>query len=95
MISFLRLRLLFPHIDRPFRSPLGMTGGVIAAAIAAITLFSLFLNPDYRIGMIGAVVWFVLGILYFALHGRKHLVLAPEEAFARNARAASTAAPHL
>jgi ethanolamine permease len=44
-----------------------------------ITLVVLFGNPDYNKGVIGAAVWFVLGIVYFAVHGRHGLVLAPEE----------------
>jgi hypothetical protein len=36
---------------------------------------------------VGAAVWFVAGILYFQFHGRKYLVLAPEEEFARAAAA--------
>ena len=87
MIAFIRLRTLFPNIARPYRSPLGVAGAVIAAAISAVTLVTLFLNPDYRPGVAGAVIWFVLGIAYFALHGRKTLVLSPEEEFARQVRA--------
>jgi len=52
--------------------------------IAATTLVTLFLNSDYRPGLLGAAVWFVLGILWFAAIGRKRLILAPEEEFAQN-----------
>lgn len=95
MVSFIRLRMLFPHIFRPYHSALGVTGAVIAIVISIATLFTLFLNHDYRLGVIGAGIWFLLGVAYFALHGRKQLVLAPEEEFAEKARAtesASTAA---
>ena len=50
--------------------------------IALVTLATLFRNADYNKGVIGAAVWFALGIAYFALHARKRLVLAPEEAAA-------------
>jgi ethanolamine permease len=33
-------------------------------------------------GVISVGVWFTLGIIWFALVGQNHLVLAPEEAFA-------------
>ena len=33
-------------------------------------------------GVIGAAVWLALGIVYHAVHGRRGLVLAPEEAAA-------------
>ena len=32
--------------------------------------------------MIGTAIWFVLGIIYFAIAGRNRLVLSPEEEFA-------------
>ena len=79
MASFITLRLRYPHIDRPYRSPLGIAGAAIAALIAAVTLLILFRNADYNKGVIGAVVWFLLGIAYYAAYGRHRLVLAPEE----------------
>ncbi len=90
MVSFIRLRRLFPAMLRPYRSPLGIAGATLAIVIAATTLFTLFLNPDYRSGIFGAAIWFLLGIGYFALHGRKRLVLAPEEQFAQEARRSRT-----
>jgi ethanolamine permease len=39
----------------------------------------LFRNPDYNKGVIGAAVWFALGIGYYAAYARRGLVLAPEE----------------
>ena len=82
MLSFVLLRRNFPQIERPFRSPLGVAGAWVAMAIAAVTFVTLFLNPDYRLGVVGAAIWFLCGVAYFALYGRKRLVLAPEEEFA-------------
>jgi ethanolamine permease len=82
MISFIALRKNHPHIARPFRSPLGVVGAAIAAIIALTTLVALFINHDDRPGAYGALVWFVLGLLYFALYSRKRLILSPEEEFA-------------
>jgi ethanolamine permease len=79
MVSFVLLRLRFPQIDRPYRSPVGSTGAILAGAIAAITLWTLFRNADYNKGVIGAAVWFVLGIGYYVARARRGLVLAPEE----------------
>ena len=87
MASFIALRLRFPRMTRPYRSPLGLFGAALAGLIAITTFGILFLNRDYRPGVIGAVIWFVAGLLYFALHTRKHLVLAPEEQFAEHLRA--------
>jgi ethanolamine permease len=86
MASFVLLRLRRPEIERPYRSPLGIPGAVVAAAIAALTLVALFhVDPIYRKVVVGAAVWYGLGLLYFALHARHHLVKAPEEAFALSA----------
>ena len=91
LASFLCLRKRFPHIVRPYRSPWGMTGAVLAGVIACVTLLVLFFNRDYRPGVIGAALWFFAGILYFGIAGRKRLVMAPEEQFAQEVRAAGWA----
>jgi ethanolamine permease len=57
----------------------GIPGAAAALAIAGVTLFTLFQNPDYNKGVIGAAIWFLLGIAYYAVHGRHGLILAPEE----------------
>ncbi len=82
MASFILLRIRLPSIERPYVSPLGLTGAAVAAGIAAITLVTLFLNPDYNRSVWGAAVWFLLGIAYFALYARRRLVRSPEEDFA-------------
>jgi len=82
MASFILLRIRFPRIERPYISPLGVTGAAVAILIAALTLVILFRNPDYNKGVIGAAVWFLLGIGYYAAYARRRLVLAPEEASA-------------
>jgi ethanolamine permease len=79
MVSFIMLRLRFPHIHRPYVSPLGISGAAIAGLIALLTLETLFRNPDYNKGVIGASVWLILGIGYYAAYARHRLVLAPEE----------------
>jgi ethanolamine permease len=82
MASFILLRWRFPGMTRPYASPVGVPGAAIAALIAAVTLWTLFRNPDYNKGVIGAAVWFLLGIGYYAAYARRRLVLAPEEAAA-------------
>ena len=81
MASFLLLRR--KNLERPYVSPLGITGAWAAILIASVTLVVLFLNPDYNKGVWGAAVWFALGIAYFAFYARKRLVLSPEEEFAQ------------
>ncbi len=83
MASFILLRLRLPTINRPYRSPMGLTGATLALMISAVTLVALFWVDDvYRKVVIGAAIWFALGLVYFALYGRKRLVKAPEESFA-------------
>jgi ethanolamine permease len=91
MASFILLRVRFPRMERPYVSPLGTAGAVTALAIAVVTLVTLFRNPDYNRGVIGAAVWFILGIVYYAGHARHRLVLAPEEKAALAHRQESSA----
>jgi ethanolamine permease len=79
MVSFIVLRVRYPRIERAYVSPLGVAGAVIAAIIAVVTLVTLFQNQAYNKGVIGAAVWFLLGIGYYAGYARHRLVLAPEE----------------
>ncbi len=79
MASFLALRRRFGRMKRPYVSPLGAAGAWVAVLVALLTLATLFRNADYNKGVIGAAIWFALGIAYFAVHARGRLVLAPEE----------------
>lgn len=82
MLSFMLLRWKFPQMSRPYVSPVGVAGAAVATAIAALTLVVLFLNRDYNLGVIGAAIWFLCGVAYFAFYARHRLVLSPEEEFA-------------
>src|SRR6476661_3449615 len=82
MTSFVVLRRKLPNIERPYRSRWGIPGAVIAGALAATALVAIFLNDAYRPGVYGVAIYYVLGVLYFAIAGRNRLVLSPEEEFA-------------
>jgi ethanolamine permease len=84
-LSFIMLRSKMPNIERPYRSPVGVVGAAIAGIIAVVSLISLYSNEDYRPAVYGTLVYFLLGILYFAIVGRHRLVLSPEEEFALTA----------
>ena len=87
MLSYILLRVRFPGINRPYRSPLGVPGAVVALIIALVTLVTLFVtDPIYQKVVIGASIWYGLGLLWFAVYARHRLVLAPEESFALSAR---------
>jgi ethanolamine permease len=81
-LSFIMLRRRLPNIERPYRSPVGVWGAGIAGVIAVVSLISLYSNEDYRPGVYGTLIYFVIGIVYFAIAGRHRLVLSPEEEFA-------------
>jgi ethanolamine permease len=81
-LTFIRLRLHFPNIERPYRSPLGVLGASLTVVIALVTIGFQLADPVYRTGVVGVAIWYALAILYFALHGRKRLVMSPEEEFA-------------
>jgi ethanolamine permease len=82
MVSFVLLRRNLPDIERPYRSPVGIPGAVVAGVIALIALGALFWRDDYRPGVVGVAIFYALALLYFALVGRHKLVLSPEEEFA-------------
>jgi len=82
MVSFVLLRVKLPNIARPYRSKVGVPGAVIAGVLAATSLVAIFLNDAYRPGVYGVAIYYVLGVLYFAVAGRNRLVLSPEEEFA-------------
>ena len=89
MLSYILLRIRLPDIARPYRSPLGIPGAVVALLIAVVTLVALFVtDPIYQKVVIGAAVWYGLGLLWFAVYARSRLVLAPEESFAISAHGA-------
>jgi ethanolamine permease len=83
MISFILLRRRWPDIERPYRSPFGVPGAVVTLVIALACLVGLFVvDPIYTKVVLGTLVWYLLGLAYFAFHARHRLVYSPEEAFA-------------
>ena len=82
MIAYVLLKKNMPNIDRPYTSPLGSFGAIVAGIIAFVTLVFLFLNEDYVVGVYGCAIWFLLGLLYFYFHSRHRMVMSPEEEFA-------------
>lgn len=82
MVSFILLRRNYPDIHRPYRSPVGVAGAAVGALIALISLAALFWRDDYRPGVIGVAIFYLLALVYFSVSGRNKLVLSPEEEFA-------------
>jgi ethanolamine permease len=82
MISFVILRKKFPNANRPYKSPWGVPGAVIAGVIAALIFFGFFINPAAQTAIAGIAVIYVIILVGFAVYGRKRLVLSPEEEYA-------------
>ncbi|HTE43266.1 MAG TPA: hypothetical protein VK629_20760, partial [Steroidobacteraceae bacterium] len=89
--SFILLRKNMPHIERPYRSPLGVPGAALTVIIAIVTLYFQLQDPVYRAGVYAALAWYVGGVIYFAAYGRHQLVLSPEEQFALSGGTHATA----
>jgi ethanolamine permease len=81
-LSFIVLRNNMPDIVRPYRSPVGIPGALVTIVIALVTLWYQLQDPVYRVAVYYVAGFYVLGILYFAVFGRKQLILSPEEEFA-------------
>src|SRR5260221_1613677 len=81
-LSFILLRRTLPDIDRPYRSPVGSPGAAVTIVIALVTLYFQLQDPVYRNGVYAVAVFYVMGLVYFALIGRHRLILSPEEQFA-------------
>lgn len=82
MVSFVLLRQKFPNAKRPYVSPVGVGGAVVAGVIAAVTFIGVFINPDFRPAIVAIAVLYAVGLLLFGSVGRHRLVLSPEEEYA-------------
>ena len=78
-ISFIVLRRRHPEMARPFISPFGQYGAAAVIVISAVTLFYQLQDPNFSKGVLWVILWFAAASAYFALHGRYHLTLSPEE----------------
>ncbi|MHC4150287.1 MAG: ethanolamine permease [Planctomycetota bacterium] len=83
MASYIVIKKRMPKLERPYLSPGGRSFAYIAGILALIAIVACFANPEYRPGVYGIVIWYLAGIIYFWIHGRRHLVAeSPEEEFA-------------
>lgn len=85
-ISFIRLRIIMPNIKRPYVSPLGIPGALVSIVLAGAMGISLFWNEENRMGVLATAIVYAVAVVYFALMGRKRLVLSPVEQFANENR---------
>jgi ethanolamine permease len=78
-LSFILLRRNRPNMNRPYVSPVGVPGAVVAGVIALASLGAILYNDDYRPGVYGVAIVYVVAMAYFAIAGRHRLVFSPEE----------------
>jgi ethanolamine permease len=82
MVSFVVLRVKHPDAERPYLSPTGIPGAVVAGVIALVIFVAFLFNSAYLIAIVAIAVVYVIGLIVFAVWGRHRLVLAPEEEYA-------------
>ena len=82
MTSFVLLRRKFPNAKRPYLSPWGVPGAVIAGILSLLIFVGFFINEPARPAIAAIAVVYVVMLLIFAAWGRKRLVLSPEEEYA-------------
>ncbi|MFJ6651527.1 amino acid permease [Microbacterium sp. NPDC091313] len=82
MISFILLRRKYPNAVRPYRSPWGVTGAVVAIAIAALIFLGFLLNPTFLPAIVAIAIVYAILLVGFGVYFRHRLVLSPEEEYA-------------
>jgi ethanolamine permease len=82
MISYVILRRKFPNAKRPYLSPWGVPGAIVAALIAFLIFVGTLINVAFLPAIIAIVIVYVVMLIGFAVYGRNHLVLSPEEEYA-------------
>jgi ethanolamine permease len=82
MVSFVILRKKYPNANRPYKSPWGIPGAVIAGVLSIAIFFGFFINEPARPAIVAIAVVYAVMLILFAVWGRKRLVLSPEEEYA-------------
>lgn len=82
MVSYVILRRKFPNAKRPYKSPWGIGGAIMAGVIAALIFIGLLINPTFQPAIIAILVVYVVILIGFGVWGRHRLVLSPEEEYA-------------
>ncbi len=84
MASFVILRRRYPRAVRPYTSPTGVPGAIVAGVISLAIFIGFFLTgiTAYLLAIAAIAVVYVIGLALFAVVGRHNLVLSPEEEYA-------------
>jgi ethanolamine permease len=73
------LKKKLPNLARPYKSPVGSMGAIVAGLLAALVFVGQALNPALTTAIQAIAIVYVIGLAGFGLFGRKRLVLSPEE----------------
>jgi ethanolamine permease len=79
MVSYILLKRNLPNLNRPYKSPVGVMGALVAGLLAALVFVGQALNPALTTAIQAIAIVYVIGLVLFGLFGRKKLVLSPEE----------------
>ena len=79
MVSYILLKRNLPNLNRPYKSPVGVAGALVAALLALLIFVGQALNPALTTAIQAIAIVYVIGLVGFGLFGRKKLVLSPEE----------------
>ena len=83
LFSYVVLKVRYPNMERPYKSPLGVTGAITGLIIVSIAAIFMFTNSDYRFGLIIlAGIYFISLVTYMVIGKDSINENAPEEAFA-------------
>ena len=82
MVSFIVLRKKFPKANRPYKSPWGIAGAVIAGVLSLAIFGGFFINEPARPAIAAIAIVYVVILVIFGVWGRKRLILSPEEEYA-------------
>ncbi|MFT2817793.1 amino acid permease [Leifsonia sp. A12D58] len=82
MVSFVVLRRKYPNAKRPYVSPWGVPGAIIAGLLSAAIFVGFLLNEAFQPAIVAIAVVYVVMLIGFALWGRHQLILSPEEEYA-------------
>lgn len=85
LLSYVVLRARYPLMERPYKSPLGVTGAITGLIIVSIAAIFMFTNNDFRFGLIILACIYLFSLVMFLLIGKNFVnENAPEETFANN-----------
>ena len=85
LLSYVVLRARYPLLERPYKSPLGVTGAITGLIIVSIAAIFMFTNNDFRFGLIILACIYLFSLVMFLLIGKNFInENAPEETFANN-----------